>query len=390
MSAAERNSEIWSTRLQRELLALTTDNAPEGTKDDVRLVLPPFVSVKEHELNIEKGDCVVSFLVDLPKAIKKTEEAAAKEEEGDDEKPAGGETAEEAETDAAEPAPIVVNLDVSLEKKADGSVDLSGVAYPFLMPVAVLKSGSERFAEGSTIRDGDMLDIEMDWTPSLHLTDAILNIALKLKESISQSEPVHGPADDKNQKDPVEEIVNRAKRIGSSFSKGLRGLAEKTNDKPEGEHKKMGLRLPGRKKKKEKTKAENAHPGEVRIGDEINMLEAPWVDCQGVYSCKAIRRPVFVDETMAVAAAQNTENKNKKGDQVRSFDAEGDGEVPADLGSFMRLQTGSITQVCLPRRPFVCLIALTYTLLLFFVKLVGKCWFRWGRSHAANLYPIRA
>ena len=60
--SADRNTEIWSTRLQRELLALTTDNASEEAKDEVTGVLPPFVTVKDHQLDITKGDCAVSFL----------------------------------------------------------------------------------------------------------------------------------------------------------------------------------------------------------------------------------------------------------------------------------------------------------------------------------------
>ena len=69
------------------------------------------------------------------------------------------------------------------------------------------------------------------------------------------------------------------------------------------------------------------------------MLEAPWVDCQGVYSCKAIRRPAFVDDAIAVAAQSTEEN------QVRSM-LDDDDKVPDNLGDYMRLQAGSIGQVC--------------------------------------------
>jgi hypothetical protein len=362
MATSERNTEIWSTRLQRELLALTTDNAPDDTKEEVVGILPPFVTVKDHQLDITKGDCVVSFLVELP-AAKKSKKTEVPKEEGGGEAPDEATTTATADDDAAaaddeeeEMAPVIVTLDASLQKKTDGSVDSVAVAYPFLMPTAFLTSGSKHFPEGSTIHDGDLIDIEVDWTPSLHLSDAILNIALKIKECISQGEPLHAAEDKtKNNQDPVEDMVNRAKRLGSSFSKGLRGLAS-TTEKPEGEKKeKRGLRLPGRKKKKEKPKSPKANnSGEIRIGDEINMLEAPWVDCQGVYSCKAIRRPAFVDETMAVAA-QNI--STDKGEQVRLssqnnnvFDEEGDGEVPGDFGNYMKLQAGGISQVCLPKR----------------------------------------
>jgi hypothetical protein len=336
--AAERNTEIWSTRLQRELLVLTTDNASDDAKEEVAGVLPPFVTVKSHDLDIAKGTCTVYFLLDLPEA-KKLKKETAEEADGDA-------TEKTAETD--EENPVVVALDSSLSTKADGSIDPVAVTYPFLKPVAILTSGSENFPDGSTIKDGDVIDIEMDWTPSLHLTDAILNISLKTKEIMLQGEPFHPSADNAKQ-DPVEEVMSKAKRIGASFSKGLRGLTEKS-EKPEGE-KKKGLRL-GRKKKKEKKTASTPNPGEIRIGDEINMLEAPWVDCQGVYSCKAIRRPAFVDEAMATAT-KTTEGGGEgsgasSGAQVRSqnaFDG-GDGEVPNDFGNYMRLQAGGVSQVC--------------------------------------------
>mmetsp|Transcript_64989 Transcript_64989/g.97977 ORF Transcript_64989/g.97977 Transcript_64989/m.97977 type:complete len:617 (+) Transcript_64989:200-2050(+) len=293
--AAERNTEIWSTRLQRELLALTTDNASNDAKEEVAGVLPPYVTVKSHDLDIMKGTCTVSFLLDLPDAKKK------KKEIGSD-----IDATAKTEAESVAKASVVVALDSSLPKKPDGSLDPVAVTYPFLKPLAILVSGSENFPDGSTVKDGDVIDIEMDWTPSLHLTDAILNISLKAKESMLQGEPFH-PSTEQGKQDPVEEVMSKAKRIGASFSKGLRGLTEKS-EKPEGE-KKKGLRL-GRKKKKEKKAAAAAatspNPGEIRIGDEINMLEAPWVDCQGVYSCKAIRRPAFVDEAMA-AAAKTTE-----------------------------------------------------------------------------------
>ena len=327
--AAERNTEIWSTRLQRELLALTTDNAPEDAKEEVTGILPPFVTVKDHALAIEKGDCVVSFVLDLPVKPKggKTEETA------DGEKSAEGEKAE-----PEEPVPIIVTLDVSLQKKHDGSVDPIAVAYPFLKPLAMLKSGSARFPDGSTIRDGDLIDLDMDWTPSLHLTDSILNIALKIKESILQGEPFHAAVAENGKQDPVEDMVNRAKKLGSSFTKGLQGLAKKTPEKEGGKQRK-GLGL-GRKKKKEP--AEKANPGEIRIGDEINMLEPPWVDCNGVYSCKAIRRPAFVDDAISVASQVLGKEK------VRSSSAlgEDDGEVPADFSNFMLSQASSVAQVC--------------------------------------------
>eukprot|EP00538_Stauroneis_constricta_P011255 CAMPEP_0119546074 /NCGR_PEP_ID=MMETSP1352-20130426/631_1 /TAXON_ID=265584 /ORGANISM="Stauroneis constricta, Strain CCMP1120" /LENGTH=633 /DNA_ID=CAMNT_0007590731 /DNA_START=226 /DNA_END=2127 /DNA_ORIENTATION=+ len=323
---AQRNTEIWSTRLQRELLALTSDNAPDDTKEAVQTVLPPFITVKGHKLEIENGNCAVSFLVDLPPAKKSTQQDAA------DESAEAKEDGAAATTKTEEMDPIIIQLDTSLQKHEDGTIDPIAIAYPFLKPVAVLKSGSARLSEGSTIKDGDFVDIEMDWTPSLHLTDAILNIGLKIKECISQGEPFH-PAVSKSKQPPMDDMVNKAKKFGSSLAGGLRGLAGKSGPGQVGESgkkdKRKGLRL-GRKKKddkknKDKTKQQQqkqkANPNEIRIGDEINMLEAPWVDCQGVYSCKAIRRPAFVEDAMSVAA-QTTE-----GEQVANAGLTGAGAM---------------------------------------------------------------
>lgn len=262
MSSAGKNTEIWSTRLQRELLALTTDNAPADSKEEIMSVLPNFVSLKDHELNIEKGICVVSFYV----------------------------------RPNSSPDPIIVSLDASLQRNEKGEVDPTAVSYPFLKPAAVLKLGSKNFPKASTIREGDFVDIEMDWTPSLHLTDAILNIGLKIKESILQNEPFHAAVDE-SKTDALGEMADKARRISASMKNSLKGLAKTADAAPS---MKRNLRNKTRGKR-----------GQIRIGDEISMLDAPWVDCQGVYSCKGIRRPPFVEEAMAKAA------KNKEAAQAQ-------------------------------------------------------------------------
>ena len=163
--------------------------------------------------------------------------------------------------------------------------------------------------------------------------------------AVKALEPFH-PAPPSAKNDPVHEMVDRAKRLGTTFSKGIRGLAS-TPEKADGDKQKKGLRI-GRRQKKSDVKSPKANPDEVRIGDEINMLEAPWVDCQGVYSCKAIRRPAFVDEAMELAA-QMTGKKSPSAPsgelQVSPSDV-GDGEIPGDLKEFMQAQAGGLTKVC--------------------------------------------
>jgi len=335
----KRNAEIWSTRLQSELLAMTTDNATEKAKEEMTAVLPAFCSIKDYTLGIERGDCTVTCLLDLPKAA--TSEAETTTEGAEAE---GAEESETKTDDAAPAAPITVTFDVSLRKTADGAVDTSAVSYPFLKPIAILATGCGSFPKGSTIKDGDAIDIEMDWTPSLHLTDAILNVSLKVKECLSQGEAVHAAesfAKASKAEQAVSEAVNKAKKLGADMGRSLRNLAAKTAS--DGEKKK--IRLPIGRKKKPRPKATAK---EVRIGDEINMLEAPWVDCQGVYSCKAIRRPKFAEEAIAQAEDKDKKTEEEK-EQVRmpssSLLDTDQGPIPDDFGDYMRQQAGGVTQV---------------------------------------------
>mmetsp|Transcript_29061 Transcript_29061/g.40846 ORF Transcript_29061/g.40846 Transcript_29061/m.40846 type:complete len:574 (-) Transcript_29061:40-1761(-) len=279
-SSSEKNAEIWSTRLQRELLALTggLDDGAEGEKETAG-ALPGFVAVKEHKLDIEAGQCRVDFIV-------KTK--------GDDEE-----------------GIIVIALDVSLPKAQDGSIDREAPCYPFEKPAAIVLSGSSLFADGSTVTDGCIISIDVDWTPSLHLNDAIQNVGLKIRESIQQNEPIHP-------RDPAEGVVEKglvevgkgAGRISGFLSKTAKGLS--VSYAPDGE--------PKRKLKRKSKKKKAVSANDINMGDEINLLEAPWVDARGVYSCKAIRRPGFVEDAMTFAAEAEL-NKDKKETSGAGFGA---------------------------------------------------------------------
>ena len=405
---------------------MTTDNASEEAKEDVTGVLPPFCQVKDHHLDIEHGDCHVMCWFDLPPsstspaavdAVNQTtnvssageasttaeapaaeaaegEESPEKKTEEENKDGGGGgkesvvsdsnknddvKANEEEKKDTAAPSsevveeasPIIVTLDISLPKKSDGSVDAAAVAYPFMKPIAILTSGSDRFPTGSTIKDGDLVGIEMDWTPSLHLTDALLNIGLKIKECLSQNEPFHPKVPDHTSADTMRDMMNAAKKlsasVGASVSESIRGFGTGSPSKAEPAEegkKKKGIRIPsllrgGKKKdKKEKAKVEESaaarkekSPSEVRIGDEINMLESPWVDCRGVYSCKPIRRPAFAKK--AVEAAEKKRKAKEASDSPKVsaslLDEEDQGAVPDDFGEYMWSQAAGLSQV----RPFL-------------------------------------
>lgn len=42
-------------------------------------------------------------------------------------------------------------------------------------------------------------------------------------------------------------------------------------------------------------------PENVRMGDDIHLLDEPWADARGMYTCKAVRRPAFISDAMALA-----------------------------------------------------------------------------------------
>lgn len=198
----ERNIEIWSTRLQREILAL------ESSDDESKKIelLPTFITTIGHTLNIEGGIAKVEFQIDVEKSEKEdsvdaaaadneaetnvqdgTEEEAAQEIENTDNtetneeeaKPDTDETAQE-----KKPSPdnnhVVLVLDASLYWNDNSGNDSAPMCYPFQKPLAILKSGAHLFSEESTISNGDEIVIDLDWTPSIHLSDAVTNVALKV------------------------------------------------------------------------------------------------------------------------------------------------------------------------------------------------------------------
>lgn len=213
MAISDRNAEIWSTRLQREILAL------ESNDDDSKKMelLPPFIKTLGHTLNIEGGIAKIEFRIDVEVAEVHDEEqketAAAGVEDGeeidtkvsegektDDVKAekaitdetktenveAGAEETNAEETDAtetdnesskepSEATPetitdphVILVLDASMYWRThDSSEDQSRPPqfYPFTKPLAVIKAGSHLFSGGSTIDNGDEVDIDLDWTP---------------------------------------------------------------------------------------------------------------------------------------------------------------------------------------------------------------------------------
>lgn len=406
----DRNTEIWCTRLQREILAL------ESSDDESKKIelLPPFIKTIGHTLNIEGGIAKIEFRIDVELAEEEAQsnsaeaEAASGEdavavnnagEDSNEPEKEGGENAdknekvgdekeEEANKDAQESTEpetkdakqtdtednaqqeennaldphVVLVLDASLYWRPDSttSQSTSPQCYPFQKPLAVVKSGANLFSGGSTIRNGEEVDIDLDWTPSIHLSDAVTNVALKIRECVKRGEPLHpamrdefdGDDEDglsgsilREAREAKESLLETKKAMGAMFSSGLSSLSAKGSSfaaKGQTASKSMSksfltlgeslsqfAEAGGEPKQGEGVaeggalslgeEGEPPKPKEVvkkvvkpipDIGDEIDLSDEPWNQCIGMYSCKAIKRPAFIEAIIA-KAAKNQKNQKE-------------------------------------------------------------------------------
>jgi len=380
--------EIWSMRCQRELLALTE----EGEKKDIG-ILPPFIEVQDTSLDIAKGHCTVSFAVtvegvecgdrekvtvsadkidsqlgekeeDTLEAVSSEEEKAMdedqKEKSSDEDKK--NENESDVATDSSEVAEVdteaeaeqnedeekfkvrvVITMDASLTRR-HASFNASR-SYPFFKPSAFVSSGASHLPSSTNIKDGDEIQIDCDWTPSLHLNDAALNIALKVKESIKRGEPclkvVRKERDESIMDEVAADFSAGATKVASFFSdlktkasavaEELDHAVGNNNANSEGNREKTSMKRPNFKPKRFRKKDQNTEDVEtkvvtdenVAIGDEINLAMNPWNAAVGLYPCNAIRRPEFVVQSMSVVNLKSTKvagaGLSGAGSMFRSF-----------------------------------------------------------------------
>jgi len=402
-----RNAEIWSTRLQREILAL------ESSDDESKKIelLPPFIKTIGHTLNIEGGIAKIEFRIDVelgeeaqviaessPEkgAVDKKEEDGNDATEKDEKETKSKEKAENAEDgkdekcdvavdgedikDAQEPENtesestdttktatenekadphVVLVLDASLYWKSDPSAPQSTnpQCYPFLKPLAIIKSGANLFSGASTIRNGDEVDIDLDWTPSIHLSDAVTNVALKIRECVNRGEPLHPSAkeyDDeglsgsilREAREAKESLLETKKAMGAmltsgiatmsakgstfaakgqsartSVSKTFLNLGESLSQFAEAGVDGMQQEVKGEdtiveegggEKEVKKEKAKKLVKSFPDIGDDIDLSDEPWNQCIGMYSCKAIKRPAFVNALIENSSKNQKKEKEEK------------------------------------------------------------------------------
>eukprot|EP00554_Chaetoceros_debilis_P007634 CAMPEP_0194075874 /NCGR_PEP_ID=MMETSP0149-20130528/2777_1 /TAXON_ID=122233 /ORGANISM="Chaetoceros debilis, Strain MM31A-1" /LENGTH=715 /DNA_ID=CAMNT_0038756465 /DNA_START=94 /DNA_END=2241 /DNA_ORIENTATION=- len=375
-------------RCQRELLALTE----EGEKKDIG-ILPPFIEVQDTSLDIAKGHCTVSFAVtvegvecgdrekvtvsadkidsqlgekeeDTLEAVSSEEEKAKDEDQK--EKLSDEDKKNENESDVATDSSEVAEVDTEAEaeqnedeEKFKVRVVITMVAsltrrhasfnasrsYPFFKPSAFVSSGASHLPSSTNIKDGDEIQIDCDWTPSLHLNDAALNIALKVKESIKRGEPclkvVRKERDESIMDEVAADFSAGATKVASFFSdlktkasavaEELDHAVGNNNANSEGNREKTSMKRPNFKPKRFRKKDQNTEDVEtkvvtdenVAIGDEINLAMNPWNAAVGLYPCNAIRRPEFVVQSMSVVNLKSTKvagaGLSGAGSMFRSF-----------------------------------------------------------------------
>jgi len=403
----DRNVEIWSTRLQREIIALeSSDDASKKIE-----LLPPFITTAGHTLSIEGGIAKIEFRIDVELAEEaqinavessvkgaaaaekkedgnadaakdnqegdeggeKGENAEDVKEENDDAAAGGGDTAtqesgntESESTDDAKTTTddaqqehdktnhcVVLVLDASLYWKPDSSKAAQSSnpqCYPFQKPLVIVKSGCNLFSGASTIVDGDEVDIELDWSPSIHLSDAVTNVALKIRECVKRGEPLHPSKkedhdDDSGLSDALlreareakESVLEAKKAVGAMFTSGISTLSAKGSSfaakgqtarssvsksflslgESLSQLAEVGASAVQGEDEVEEVAEEKSPKKVIRkvvkevpdIGDEIDLSDEPWSHCIGMYSCKAIQRPEFVNAAIAKGSATQTKEK---------------------------------------------------------------------------------
>jgi hypothetical protein len=231
------------------------------------------------------------------------------------------------------------------------------------------------------------VQLDCDWTPSLHLNDAALNVAVKVRESIKRGEPIleytHKSANNNNLTsslpnsllDEVSQDFNKASHAISGFFADLKTRASHVADELDqavigsantstgmtsvDERSKKGFKfLKSTKKTKEDEEPLKVIITEenVQMGDSIDLAEAPWNQALGMYPCKAIRRPHFMSTAMALVGDNGEENtkvrkhsvlttalRSGNSNEYDPYYAHGDCSIP---DNYLNLHAGGLREVC--------------------------------------------
>jgi len=219
------------------------------------------------------------------------------------------------------------------------------------------------------------MDIDCDWTPSLHLRDAAMDVALKLRESIKRNEPIYRNDEDEFRmmgealSQGVSQGTQKVKSFFLSVKEKAASVADELDKAVMAERAEKEDRMMRQLQQKQVIAKNNralaaknnnnnvATDGKVvdgtnvEIGDVLNLAMSPWNQAIGMHSCKAIRRPEFVDSAIKLAAADGN-GRNRK--EVSTFDDEEDEannqfrqgkKDPLCIDNYLGLHSGSIRKV---------------------------------------------
>lgn len=420
--------EIWAARLQRELVALSSASSKQDNDDSHNNnpigALPPFVQMKDYKLEIEHGFCQVSFIitVDANKASvvptnenestsktniadrnldqvrhgddsnvvqvststenKESNDHNITEHEHEKDEKESNETRQQQQEnqDDAFKVQVLITLDASLKRNI---VDFHpSTSYPFQPPICIINSGAEYLPKDHhSIQNGEEVQLDCDWTPSLHLNDAALNVAVKVRESIKRGEPIleYTPKVVNSLTSPltnslldeVSQDFNKASHAISGFFADLKTKASHVADEldqavigsttndivstEERTKKGFKFRSKGTKQRKEEEPMKITEEN-VQMGDSIDLAEAPWNHALGMYPCKAIRRPNFMSTAMKVAGDDDLESSKVRNNYITTISNSsltrndcdphiyGDCVIP---DNYLHLHAGGLREVCI-------------------------------------------
>merc|ERR1712176_918162 len=100
----------------------------------------------------------------------------------------------------------------------------------------------------------------------------------------------------------------------------------------------MGRLMSAIRTEQESPQQQEQHPGIIHIGDEVNLQNEPFCLCVGMYPCKPIRRPDFMEVEIQQAVLR-TEQEQPPTEE------EDENEIPEGFGNYMMLQAGGIRKV---------------------------------------------
>jgi len=436
--------EIWAARLQRELVALSSATNEDDPHSNPIGALPPFMKMKDYKLDIEHGFCQVSFMINIDgvkmPAVSTNENnqsrgvvdptldqvqhghghghatlsnlalasSPTKNEDGKDEKTSNAnidDAKESKETRQYEEdnqnqvdafhVQVLITLDASLKRNlADFHPSTS---YPFQPPICIINSGAEYLPKDQhSIQNGEEVQLDCDWTPSLHLNDAALNVAVKIKESIKRGEPIleftkksagsFTASLPNSLLDEVSQDFNKASHAISGFFSDLKTKASHIADELDQavvgpsrdesasteEKSRKGFKFrKGTKLRKDEEQLKVVTEENVNMGDSIDLAESPWNHALGMYPCKAIRRPTFMSTAMEVTGHMDDESTKVRNNYTSLSGSDGDPYHYGDCAvpdNYLHLHAGGLREVCdeyCARRKISMYFSFTITLDLF-------------------------